>query len=436
MLAAAAFTAAFAAGLVHHGMPALGDFGDWVYESVLFRDVLLVLPHGAYLIKHYPVPNSFNTVVMGVLMLAMPWQWAAKAYLCLQLAFQFAAAVIFFHAVRSVHPGIRPAVWLVVPGAAFVGVNFWYGFMNFQAGIAWAMLVCALLLWRARPNFPYAILLVAAFFTHMIPCAFACTAVVFAAISDRRPRRLLALLPTAAFTAWYLVGRFAFAHNADARAPIDTQIVYLSPAFFAFKVNSFLKSFGFVNPSTNLDHSVALQLFGDNLFRALFAVNAILAAIFFWLIVTRCVRSLRTGGLDAFLWLAVLVFGVIYLVAPGMALGVSDPGARALQVSLWIAIFLAADSVWLTRIAAGCAVCLFAANVYLFSKLGTLPVLPVAASSPQRADASAALQPSHLPGYVTHFAHIPYQDKVQYYQAIERGDFSMEIFPTGLFLKR
>ena len=424
MLAAACMTLAFGVSLmVHHAMPALGDFGDWVYESVLFRDVLLVAPHSAYLLKHYPVPNSLNTVVMGVLMLAMPWQWAAKAYLCLQLAFQFAATVVFFHAVRSVRPGIRPAVWFVIPGAAFLGVNFWYGFMNFQAGVAWAMLVCALLLWRARPNFPYAILLVACFFTHMIPCAFACTAVVFAAISDQRPRRVLAILPTAALTAWYLVGRFAFAHNADAHAPIDTAIVYMSPGFFAFKVNSFLKSFGFVNPSSNADHSVALQLFGDNFFHALFAVNAILAALFLWLIVTRCIASLRTRALDAFLWLTIAVFGAFYLLAPGMALGVSDPGARCLQVALWIAIFLAADSVWPVRIAAVCSVILFAGNLFLFSHLATAATL-------QGADST------NLPAYVTHFGHIPYEDKTQYYQAIERGDFTQDIFPTGLFLKR
>jgi hypothetical protein len=418
---------------LHRGTPALGDFGDWVYESVLFRDVLLVTPQAAYLVKHYPVPNSFNTVLMGILMLVMPWQWAAKLYLCAQLAFQFVSALVFFHAVRSVRPGVRPAVWLVVPGAAFVGINFWYGFMNFQAGVAWAMLVCALLLWRARPNFPYAILLVAAFFTHMIPCAFACTAVAFAAISDRRPRRFLALLPTAALSVWYLIGRFYYAHNADAHARIDTKIRYLSAEFFAYKVNSFLKSFGFVNPSTNADHSVALRIFGDHVFLLLFAINALLAAIFFWLIVTRCVRSFRSHALDSFLWAAILVFGVVYLVAPGMALGVSDPGSRALQVALWIAIFLAADSVWLVRVAATCSVCLLGANLFLFAKLGSLPVQ--AAGQPV-VEGAITVPPSKLPSFVTHFGHIPYQDKTQYYDAIERAQFDLDIFPTGLFLKR
>jgi hypothetical protein len=424
MIAALAMTAAVAASLaLHRGMPALGDFGDWVYEGALFRDVLLVSSQPAYLLKHYPVPNSFNTLVMGVLMLAMPWQWAAKLYLCLQLSFQFAAAVVFFHAVRSVRPGVRPAVWLIVPGAVFTGINFWYGFMNFQTGVAWAMVVCALLLWRAGPALPYALLLVAAFFTHMIPCVFACTAVALAAISDHRPRRLLALLPTIGLTVWYLVGRFLYAHNADAHAPIDTRIRYMSADFFAFKANSYLKSFGFVNPVTNSQHSVALQLFGGSVFLALFALNALLAAVFLWMIVARCVRSLRERSLDAFLWIAILLFGFVYLLAPGMALGVSDPGARALQVALWMAIFLAADHAWLVRIAASCAVLLFCANLYLFVRL---------ANAPPMADVNSGDVQSH----VLQFGHVPYEDKTQYYEALQRGDFTLDIFPTGMFLKR
>lgn len=416
--------AAFAASLVlHAGLPALGDFGDWVYEGALFRDVLLVNPHAGYIVKHYPVPNSFNTAVLGVLMLAMPWQWAAKAYLCLQLAFQFLAASIFFQAVRSVHPSISRGIWFIVPGAVMLGMNFWYGFMNFQVGVAWAMLVCALLLWRAQLASLYALLLVFTFFTHMIPCAFACLALIFAAWLDRRPRFLLALIPTAALSVWYLAGRFFYAHNADAHAAISTNIRYLSQDFFAYKINSFLKSFGFVNPSTNSEASVALHFFGDRLFLLLFLLNALLAGIFLWLIVTRCYRSLKKQSLDAFLWLAIAAFAVIYLVLPGMALGVSDPGSRVLQVALWMAIFLAADSAWPVRIASACAVCLLVANFYLFEKLAT---------SPPREDEVA----TQLPSVVARFGHIPYEDKTQYYSALEQEQFDQDIFPTGLFLKR
>lgn len=438
VLVAACMVAAFLGSFwAHGGLPSLGDFGDWVYEGVLLRDVLLVQPQHLYLIKHYPVPNSFNTLLMGVLMLGMPWQWAAKLYLCLQLAFQFCAAVVFFYACRSVRPAVRPEIWLIVPGAILLGVNFWYGFMNFQTGVAWAMLVCALLLWRAGPVAPYAVLLVCTFFTHMIPCAFACLALIAAAVYDRRPALLRALVPTAVLTIWYLIGRFFYAHNADARARIDTKIVYLSKDFFAYKINSFLKSFGFVNPSTNADHSLSLYLLGDKLYFALFLINAILAAIFLWLIVQRCYRSIRIGALDAFLWTAVLVFGVIYLVAPGSALGVSDPGARALQVALWTAMFLAAGSRWPVRIAAACAVILFAANFYLFNRLAMMPTYQKATSGEMGVSIALNVDPpSKLPRAVTHFGHIPFQDKTQYYQALEEDDMELDIFPTGMFLKR
>jgi hypothetical protein len=415
--------AAFGVSLfLHGGLPALGDYGDWVYEGVLFRDLLLVVHHPDYIFKHYPVPNSFNTAALGVLMLAMPWQWAAKVYLVLQLAFQFLAASIFFQAVRSVHPGARSEIWFVVPGAVFLGMNFWYGFMNFQTGVAWAMLVCALLLWRARPTSLYSLLLVFTFFTHMIPCAFACLALIFAAWLDRRPRMLWALVAPAFLSGWYLVGRFFYAHNADAHAAIDTKIRYLSGDFFAYKINSFLKSFGFVNPSANADTSLALHFFGDKLFFALFLLNALLAGIFFWLILSRGLRSLRQRSLDAFLWLAIAAFAIVYLVLPGMAMGVSDPGSRALQVALWMAIFLAADSVWPVRIASACAVCLLAANFYLFQKLATSPPQEYAVET-------------HLPAVIAHFGHIPYEDKTQYYSALEQGRFDQSIFPTGVFLR-
>lgn len=424
IVVSAAMTAMFAGSLlVHRAPPALGDFGDWVYEAVLFRDFLLGIPHAAYLVKHYPVPNSLNTAVTGALMLAMPWQWAARVYLCLQLAFQFCAAIVFFHAVRSVGRAVQPAVWLVAPGAIFLGVNFWYGFMNFQVGVAWAMLVCALLLWRARPVALYATLLVCAFFTHMIPCVFACLALIFAAWYERRPKLLFALLPTAVLSLWYLAGRFLIAHNADATAKVGTKIRYMSGDFFAYKINSFLKSFGFVNPSSNLDHSVALAIFGDKLFLALFLINALLAGIFLYLVIARCARSLRQHSPDAFLWLTVLVFAGIYVVAPGTALGVSDPGSRALQVALWLALFPAAEAVWPMRIAATCGLALFAANLFLFVSLAT---------SPPRPGESA----STLPSVLTHFGHVPYQDKTQYYRAIDHGQLDLDIFPTGLFLKR
>jgi hypothetical protein len=121
--------------------------------------------------------------------------------------------------------------------------------------------------------------------------------------------------------------------------------------------------------------------------------------------------------------MTILVFVGIYLLAPGMALGVSDPGSRALQVALWMAIFLAADNIWPVRVAALCAVALFAANVFLFFRLASAPL-------------QEGTETSHLPSMVRHFGHVPFQDKMQYYDAIEQGKFDMEIFPTGLFLQR
>jgi hypothetical protein len=414
----------FAASLwLHPSPPALGDFGDWTYEAVLLRDLLLGHAHAGYWLKHYPVPNSFNTVVMALLGLAMPWKVAAKLYLCLQLSIGFVAGIALFAAARSRHSAGRSTLWFVVPGAVFLGVNFWYGFMNFQVGVAWAMLICALLLLGLESVVPYALLLTLAFFTHMIPCAFACLAVLLYARQYRRWRIVWSLLPVALLSLGYIVGRFFFARNADAMANIPTQVRYLSGGFFAFKVNTFLKSFGFVNPSTNADSSVALRIFGDKFFLALFLLNALLAAIFLYLILRRVVSCFRTICPERFLWQTILVFAILYAVAPGKGLGVSDPGARLLQTALWVALFLAADSAWLMRVAAICGVCLLAANFVLFNSLATAPPQPGA-------------EQTRLPSFIAHFGHMPYEDKAQYYDDLEQNRFDEDIFPTGLFLKR
>jgi len=416
--------AAFAASLwLHPAPPALGDFGDWTYEAVLLRDLLLGHGHAGYWLKQYPVPNSFNTVVMALFGIVLPWKAAAKLYLCLQLAIGFVASLALFAAARSRRPGLRSTLWFVVPGAVFLGVNFWYGFMNFQVGVAWAMLVCALLLVGSEGIVLFSFLLTLTFFTHMIPCAFACLAVLLYARQYRRWRILWSLLPVVILSGAYVVGRFVYAHNADAQAAIDTKIRYLSGAFFAFKVNTFLKSFGFVNPSSNLDTSVALRLFGDKVFLVLFLLNALLAAIFLYLIVRRVTECFRTRCPQSFLWWTFLIFVMSYAVAPGKGLGVSDPGARLLQTALWIALFLVADSEWLMRIAAVCGLCLLAANFVLFNTLATAP--------PQ-----AGAEQTKLPPFIAHFGHMPYQDKTQYYDDLARGRFNEDIFPTGLFLKR
>jgi hypothetical protein len=422
-LCAAALLAFGASLWLHPSPPALGDFGDWTYEAVLLRDLLLGRGHAGYWLKHYPVPNSFNTAVMGLFGLVLPWKLAAKLYLCLQLLIGFVSSIAFFAAARSRHTAIRSTIWFVVPGAIFLGVNFWYGFTNFQVGVAWAMLVCALLLVGSERFVPYASLLMLAFFTHMIPCAFACLAVLLYATQYRRWRILWSLLPVALLSTAYIVGRFLFAHNADAQAHVPTQIRYLSGAFFAFKINTFLKSFGFVNPSTNADASVALRICGDKLFLVLFGLNALLAAIFLFLVLRRGLSCLRNYCSERFLWQAIIVFVVLYLVAPGTALGVSDPGARLLQTALWMALFLAADNLWMMRIAAACGVCLLAANFVLFNKLAMAPAQPGA-------------EETRLPSFIAHFGHMPYEDKTQYYDDLESNRFDEDIFPTGLLLKR
>ena len=129
----------------HRGPPSLTDYANWTYQGVLLRDHLLGRPDVAHVLKRYPVPNSAVTVGIGVLALVLPWMIAAKVWLCLQLGVSWVA---LRHLLRT--GGGGAATWVVVPQAVFLNVNLWYGFVNFQLGICWVMLMASLLLRRVR----------------------------------------------------------------------------------------------------------------------------------------------------------------------------------------------------------------------------------------------------------------------------------------------
>ena len=72
------------------------------------------------------MPNSAATLGVGMLALFLPWMLAAKLWLWVQMAFSFLALRQLASAVNA-----SASVWFIVPPAAFLGVNWWYGFLNF-----------------------------------------------------------------------------------------------------------------------------------------------------------------------------------------------------------------------------------------------------------------------------------------------------------------
>lgn len=410
--------------LTHTAPPSLTDYANWTYQGVLLRGHLLGLPDAAHWLKLYPVPNSAATIAIGLLSVLLPWKIAANLWLCLQLLISFLA---IRHLMRTT--GGSAALWFIAPAALFLNVNFWYGFVNFELGVCWMILVASLLLRMDRlPNAGLmrecilGVLLLLAFFSHMIPFAFACLLLIFYAIQARHYRLLWQIAPATMLSIWYLFGRFILSGNADGQAGMVAQVRTFSGAFWAYKVNSYLKSFGFINPGS-ADGSVDITVFGRAVFVALFLVNALVCAILAWYMVRAAISAFRNRAPERFVWAAVALMLPLYALAPGTALGVSDPGSRVLQVMLAVSLLMISDRGLPLRVAAVCASILTAAGIFLFARLAFSPTVPVSSGRP-------------LPHPVVIFGHVPYNDQDYFYTALQRNDMGLPVFPTGMFLNQ
>ena len=155
---------------------------------------------------------------------------------------------------------------------------------------------------------------------------------------------------------------------------------------------------------------------GRSGFLFLFIVNLVLALLLGCWIIKAGLRAVRSGADDRFLWLGIATLVPLYLVAPGAALGVSDPGSRLLQTGLALALVLCCrSSGWPLRAAAGCSTILSLVGILLFARFAfgpeTRPPFPGA-----------------LPKTVAEFAHVPNHDQDSFYEALERGDYQLKVF--------
>ena len=403
----------------HAGSPALGDYAEWTYHGLLFRDVLQGHPDAAYLLKKYPVPNSLTTIGLGTLMLVLPWKVAAKVWLLVGAILGFFAAAFL----QGSKPERQSWPMLVICGALLLGTTFWFGFTNFMFGTYFAMIVLALLLRGFESRWLYAVLLILTFLSHMIPWGFAVFVFSLYMFQHRRWRSLIQTLPSWLLCLLYFLGR-ALHGNADAKAGMIASVPYATPAFLLFKINSYFKCWGFVNPAFSNQDSVLLQVVGSKIFLLLFVLNAIVAVSVLVMLVTFAFRAIRHKNSAWFLWLALSVFFFVALLMPAAAAGISDPGARMLEVAVWCGVCLVVTRRRWTAVALGvCAVALLAANCWLMT--------------------SALMQPPRMgtltgpfPARVRQFAHVYYGDRWEEYTAIEAGRRDLPIYPTAMFLKK
>ena len=404
----------------HSSPPSMTDYANWTYQGVLLQRHLLGFRDAAHVLKHYPVPNSAATLGIGLLALVFPWIVAAKLWLCVQMMISFLALRQLARTVQA-----TAAVWFIVPQAVFLGVNWWYGFVNFELGLAWVMLMAALLWRRARGDderaWALGLILMLAFFTHMIPFLFCGLLLILYVIRTRRWLTVWQLLPGALLSLWYVAGRYFVAGNADGSTGMISPVTTFSGAFWAFKVNSYAKSFGFVDPGDQ-DASVGLTLYGETLLLALVIIAGALTVLLGW----EMVLAVRLGWRhdERFLWLGVLALVPVYVLAPGTAVGVSDPGSRILQTGLALALVLCCRQQGrLLKSAGFCSLVLAGSGLLLFARAGFDSAIP-----------GSRLQ--RLPGVVVSFGHVPNHDQDSFYEALERGDLGVKVFPTGMFLNR
>ena len=406
--------------LVHPTIPSLTDYSNWTYQGVLLRDHLRGLPDQAHALKPYPVPNSAATLGIGLLSLLMSWQLAAKLWLAAQLVFALVSIRLFLRAIDA------DASASILGAALFLNLNLWDGFINFQMGMSWVLILAAMLLRkqpesRARQDWMIGGLLVLTFFTHMLPFALAGLLLILYCFQTGRFRLLWQLVPSGLLCTWYIAGRYLLGADVDGQAGMAESVRNYSAAFWAFKGNSYLKSLGFVNP-TYAGRSALVAWAGRGGFLLLLAVNVTLAGAVAWCIVSALRRAFSEKRAERFLWVGMAALLPLYLVAPVSLLGISDPGSRLLQLSLGLGVLLCAGTYSKSlSLAKGCALVLMTVGLAIFFRF---------AYGPEKLGA----QPSSLPRTVLSFAHVFNHNQDYLVQALERGDRTEPVFATGIFL--
>ena len=404
--------------LRHSELPNLGDYSQWTYHGVLLRNVLQHHPSSAYTLKAYPVPNSLTTIGLGALMLFLPWAFAAKVWLLLGLAFAFYSA-LHLQAQSGDMQGWRIPL---IAGACLFGLSFWYGFTNYDWAVALAMLFCSLLLQDWRTKWGYGALLVVLFFAHMIPYGFAITVFGLYVLQSRRWALLVQTIPSICFTAWYIAARKLLG-DLDQIPGMTAQMPSNIPFFVLFKVNSFLKIWGFVNPTLNGTDSQLLRIVSPTVFVFLFILNVLVGFIVLTLIGREIWQSVREKAANRFFWASIALFAGAAVFMPNMASGISDPGGRMLGVCLWSAACMAKARRRVTRL-----VLLGSTTVLLLVNLFALDQI-----SMQRIQVGA--MSSRLPSPIWKFGHAEFANQFQFLDLLSRGSTSAPIYPTAMFVE-
>jgi len=394
--------------------PPFVDLPDWVYQGVLFHGALTGHPVAGYALKHYPVPNSLTTVGLGLLDLLMPWQWAGKVWVVLYLAL---ATLASWTVLRASKVDAWPVV--VTMPVLFLNLDFWWGHISFEMGLCLVLLLVAMLLQDA-PAWSVSAMLVLLFFTHMEDCAGGLLVLIMWLVLLREWRKLWTAVPVAGLIAWYSIARFV-GGDADVRGLPGAGYRYGSVGFVVYKVNTFVKVFGFVNVVDRGMASISERLEGRVAFLVLVAASLAMAAIFLIKIV-RAALAKQTQHSTRVIALSTLTLLAISALLPQIWLGVADPGSR-------LVLMAAATGLLIVDWRGRCAVAIAMLSV-VFCCVNLYQLQRV------ERDPRIAGKAADLPSSLLRYGQVEPATRLDYYEKLRRGEMDEAIFPTAMFVKK
>ncbi|HEU5340251.1 hypothetical protein [Edaphobacter sp.] len=392
--------------------PAFVDFPDWVYQGFLLHGWMAGHHVAGYALKRYAVPNSTTTVGLGLLDTVLTWQWAGKAWIAIYILLAGFATWMLSKATR----GSDWRLMVALPGSVFFNLDFWYGHISFEMGMFLTFLLVALMI-REASSVTLSLLLVLIFFTHMEACACALLFLGIWSWEKKQLRRLWVGVPAILLTAWYAVGRFSSGNPDGGMADVGYR--YGSKTFIIYKVNTYFRTFGYVNVCDMQGHSVSELFLGRALFVLLIAASLCVAALIIWLMLRFLLEPDEHNGSHRSIKIFLVALLALSLFLPHTILGTADPGSRLLLMAVAIGSYFVRWNRPAGTMIACLSVLFCLVNLYQLARVSRGPLVQG--------------RQKDLPAAILRYGHVEPAIRVHLYKAIEQGQMDQIVFTSGLF---
>lgn len=398
--------------------PYLQDYPTWVYEGTLYAQALTGHANPAFLVKRFPVPNMLSDLGLAALSLLFGWVWAAKVWV---LAYLLVCACAVRRMAKT-RPQAATLLYWMSPTLFIVGLPFWYGFLNFNFGLALLLYLLAELEQQQPSMGKLTVFLTLAFMAHAVPFLVCSLLLLVFAATQKRLRMLVVFAPSLLLGLWYVYGRFVLTGDPEKEIPADTIVPYGSLSFLVYKANTFFKLLGYVNPVLPHKQLTAVT-FGHIGMLVLLLLSAGVGVIFLTSAIVRFIGFWRGDRTARLHWIPILLLVVAALLSPSALLGVSDPGARFLTCAfVLLLLHLPSREKTAPLLISGSAL-LGLAGITLFFALAREPI-------PGKTEKAA------LPTGAAKFAHVEPLSRSRYYLELQQNEWKEPVFQTALLLNR